>query len=331
MEGVTTTPTHPISAHGHSDPGACSVVAEAVDVPAFGTAAPARFWVGVEQPGPWGRVAALQSHLPKDVGTALDRECSNRGGRLVLVRRPGSHPDPPRTPQRLFAAWSGPGEFLLSTHFLDPERLLDLDLDALARGDASAVAASLPDLVATDPVLLVCTNGRRDVCCAVRGRPVALAGHAAYPKRVWECSHTGGHRFSATGVLLPWGRTLARLEDEPAHTLLDAADDGRLPSELLGPRNDRGWSAIPAPWQAAESLVREVAGATDLAAARIDPQPGASVAQGGPVRVTLADGRAWLVEVTKGRTEPHPGSCGQPAVPSATWTPRIVEPAGPAT
>ena len=88
--------------------------------------------------------------------------------------------------------------------------------------------AALPALVPSpEPALLVCTNARRDVCCAVRGRPVALQAAAERPGQVWECSHTGGHRFAPTAVLLPHGQTWARLSTAQAVSALDAAARGR--------------------------------------------------------------------------------------------------------
>ena len=48
-----------------------------------------------------------------------------------------------------------------------------------------------------EPMLLVCTHGVHDTCCAVRGRPVAAALARRWPEATWECSHVGGDRFAA--------------------------------------------------------------------------------------------------------------------------------------
>jgi hypothetical protein len=305
----------PVS-HATSKPDACSVLSQAADASAYGTAAPATFWLALEQNGPWGRQAATQSHLDAVLGGALERACADRGGRLTVIRRPVEHPDTHTpTTHRCYAAWAGPEPFLLSGELASPEQLRALDLGALSRGDRDGVLASLPLLTPADPVLLVCTNGRRDVCCAVRGRPVAAAEHTAYPGRVWECSHTGGHRYAPTGVLLPWGRTLARLDDPAARGLLAAADEGHLPHGLLGPRHDRGSSALPPAAQAAESAVRAEIGETRLTALA------ATVAdRSETVAVHHVDGWRWLVELERQVGSPRPDSCGKAAVPSWTWT-----------
>jgi len=179
------------SAHGHSAPDACSVGFDHADVSAYGTAAQARFFVALEQPGPWGRDAATQSHLSAQLGGRLAQACSTRGGRLTLIRRPGPHADDHHGPgHTAYLAWAGPQPWLLELTLEGPADLLATDLDALARGDRDAVLRSAPRARQADPVLLVCTNGRRDVCCAVRGRPVALDAAEARPGRVWEASHT---------------------------------------------------------------------------------------------------------------------------------------------
>jgi len=61
--------------------------------------------------------------------------------------------------------------------------------------------------------VLVCTHGRRDRCCGSLG--MALASEIwADPLedegvRLWRTSHTGGHRFAPTAVVLPGGTAWA--------------------------------------------------------------------------------------------------------------------------
>ncbi len=325
-------PLEPTTGHGVSAPDACSVVWDgADDASVYGTAAPARFWVALEQDGPWGRNAATQSHLPIEIGRVLERRCTQLGGRLTLIRRPGPHADQHRDPRRCYLAWSGPEPFLLVFDVADaPAAVLEIDLAPLARGDRAAVLAALPAARPAPPVMLVCTNGRRDVCCAVRGRPVAAAGHRAYPGRVWECSHTGGHRFSPTGVLLPWGRNLARLTEATIADVVEAADRGALPDAMTGPWHDRGASALRERGQAAESAVRHLIGETDLQA--LDAPPDRDRAhdrahdrERDGVRVVHRDGRTWLVQLEVVVGEPRENSCGTAAFPSRSWATSVTQ------
>ena len=318
---MTSPPAREVSAgHGTSAPDACSVGFDVAGLSAYGTAAQAGFWLAIEQDGPWGRVAATESHLPREVGQRLDEACSGRGGRLALLRPPGRHADTHRPAGRTaYLAFSGTAPWLLAVHGATLEQLLAVDLDALARGDQEAVRASLPGAENADPVLLVCTNGRRDVCCAIRGRPVALEAAAMAPGRVWESSHTGGHRFAPTGVLLPHGAALARLDAAGCADVLVAASSGHLPGWALGPAHDRGRSSLPAPAQAAESFVRSLIGETSLTALTTSaaPEPAA-------MAVSHTDGRQWTVVAESFRVGPDlPESCGKRAISSQEWRLRL--------
>ncbi|MFM6849919.1 MAG: sucrase ferredoxin, partial [Terrabacter sp.] len=133
------------------------------------------------------------------------------------------------------------------------------------------------------------------------------------PGRVWEVSHTGGHRFAPTAVLLPWGQTLARLDDRGAERVLVASDSGNLPAELVGPLHDRGRSGVPGPAQCAESHVRAETGETRLATLWAD-EPTA-VGDGWEVIVNHTDGRRWRVGVTRLPVDrSRPESCGKKAI-----------------
>lgn len=299
----------------------CSVLSEAVDEPAYGTATPAVAWFALEQPGPWGREAALQSHLRRDLGSALADSARAINGRVALIRRPGPHPDDHRDhPRRVLVAYCQPGaEWLVAASVSDPEQLLDVDFPAVDAGDVAGVLASLPGAQVEERAqLLVCTNGRRDVCCAVRGRPVAEGAAARHPGKVWETSHTGGHRFAPTAVLLPSGLTLGRLSVAGASQALAAVEAGEFPLALTGPRHDRGRAALSAPAQVAESAVRHQIGAAALDALRVSPapnvlEPSAEVSRW---RVAHTDGRLWDVLVRPSIAgAPRPVSCGRPAEP----------------
>jgi hypothetical protein len=315
-----------VTTHAVPAPDACSVGFDRTAVSAYGTAASATFFVALEQPGPWGRLAATESHLPAALGSSLDHACSSRGGRLTLLRRPGRHADEHVVAgHTAYLAWAGPEPWLLEATVLDPAVLLDVDLDALARGDREAVAASFPGAVPAAPVLLVCTNGRRDVCCAVRGRPVALDAAQLAPGRVWEASHTGGHRFAPTGVLLPHGATLARLDATSAASLLESADRDEAPLSLSGPLHDRGRSALSGPVQAAVAHVRHREGVTSLTALW-----GGETATSDLVSVVHRDGRSWTVEVTQEAPDlAHDGglpeSCGKAEIAVLEWRTRTVD------
>jgi sucrase/ferredoxin-like protein len=158
----------------------------------LGTAFPAQRVLVVEQPGAWGRDGLPTSDFDAALGRELLRRTAAAGVRLLAVRRPGRTPAQPR--RRWWFADCRPGRQSLrqGTYSSDSD-LLDLEL---------AASSGEPD---GEALVLVCTHGSHDVCCAVRGRPVAAALDAVLPGRVWECSHIGGDRFAANVLVLPSG------------------------------------------------------------------------------------------------------------------------------
>ena len=256
------------------------------------------------------------------MGSSLSKACSDRGGRLSLIRRPGRHADDAHVPDHAaYLAWAGTDPWLLRLTVTDPAALLDLDLDALARGDREAVLAAAPGAEPAEPILLVCTNGRRDVCCAVRGRPVALDAADDHPGRVWEASHTGGHRFAPTGVLLPHGATLARLDAELCGEVLETAADGRLPAALLGP------AARPRP----QRPDRTGAGRRVARAARgrhhrpRRPDQHSHRGQRACMPCGTATGGSWRVALERREHGDLPESCGKVPVHVVDWAGRTLD------
>lgn len=284
----------------------------------YGSAATASFWVAIEQPGPWGRDALTESHLDPDLGAGLAAESSAAGGRVLLIRRAGPHADRFQSRRVFVAGGLAGGGWLLSGAVLNPAVTAGLPWHLLADPTADAVLAACSWLQpVAQPVLLVCANSRRDVCCALRGRPVAVDAAARRPGQVWECSHTGGHRFAATGVVLPTGQCLARLTGDLAVEALDAAAAGRLASGSLGERHDRGRSHLPPAAMAAESWVRAETGDVDPTSLRAEIV--SEDADAATVRVSRRDGVEWTLHARLSVGEPLPESCGKAAVPSRTW------------
>jgi hypothetical protein len=253
--------------------------------------------------------------------------CRDAAGRFILIRCPDRHSDLPRgNLQRVYLAGGlASNPWLLEADLADPAqlaRLARLDAEALKTGNIDAVREVMPELRPSPaPVLMICANSRRDVCCSVRGRPVALEAALQRPGQVWECSHTGGHRFAPTGVLLPFGQAFGRLSGSTAIAAIDDARRGEVPAELFGPTYDRGRSHLTAPGQAAESIVREQIREPSLLALStvVVPRPGQENVW--DCRVSHGDGRHWDVVVLRGRRDPDlPESCGKMPVTTWQWT-----------
>ena len=89
------------------------------------------------------------------------------------------------------------------------------------------------------PLWLVCTNGKRDRCCAEMGRPIAGLLAQEWPEGTWETTHLGGHRFSGTLLALPSGITLGRLDTATALDACAAVERGEVPVEWMRGRAGR--------------------------------------------------------------------------------------------
>ncbi|PAY23672.1 sucrase ferredoxin [Dietzia natronolimnaea] len=290
-------------------PGWCSL--QSADEPPAGTAAHEESWVLLEVPGRWGRDIFDGEALGEDLSRRLKEHIAACGSRMLFIRRPG------REGQRLdrhrfYLCDTRPDRQSIRAGRVDgPEELLGLDLspDGHVAGTREVAA----------PVPLVCTHAKRDQCCAVRGRPVAagleslLGGRLAAldpDAAVWECSHTGGHRFAPVLLLPGTGYTYGPAEVAHAAGIVEAALDGRVVTENL-----RGRSTWPPAGQVAEVAVRDSgveAGPGDLVVT-IDPDSSRVAV------VRHTDGRAWRVEAGTRPLPPRSQSCRKPPGEASAW------------
>jgi Sucrase/ferredoxin-like len=190
------------------------------------TAPPARRLLLLDVPGPWGRAGLTGSRLAAGVTVPLAAAADAAGVRVQLLRAPGRHPGPvrphPLSGRQVWAlADPDAGVVRWGSWSREPD-LLEIDL--AERLDQAVHAGSGPQRLA-----LVCTHARHDLCCAVRGRPVAAALAAAgLDREVWETSHLGGDRFAANLLLLPEGEVFGGLDEDDAVAAVRALDGGRL-------------------------------------------------------------------------------------------------------
>jgi hypothetical protein len=218
----------------------CTAAAQARGDQLAGTATQVRAFLLVEHAGPWGEVALRDARLPDATRSWLRRHAAETGVRVLLVRRPGARAT---GSTRVYAVRTGAW---CETAVLDRiEDVAGLDLGALAAGRPLGMEPS------TEPLMLVCTHGRHDVCCAERGRPLAAALSREVPDRVWECSHLGGDRFAGNLLVLPQGLGFGRVEPDHVPALLDDLSQDLLDVDLL-----RGRATLPMAAQFAEIHLR---------------------------------------------------------------------------
>jgi hypothetical protein len=311
----------------------CSAESSAVNEPLAGTAPYARAWIVIEHPGAWGPDAVVESDLPEAVRANL-RNAKAAGVSVLLAR----HPDRPERAAAMdtnvwVARSAAGGQLLRHAQLTSLLPLAEWDLPAIAAGSLPAIGS-----VSHQPLLLVCTHGRRDRCCAVNGRAMLtgllVAASPAQRDRIWECSHVGGHRFSPVTVSLPSGAVHGRLDVSQAPDLLERLDSGRVIVDNL-----RGRSGFLAPCQAAAGAVRRLTGIDDddvldvlrLRNGRaVPPSPDLVELNEAVAEVRHSDGRAWAVELERvPLSGPRAESCGAEPVAAAAWVARQVTPSAP--
>jgi hypothetical protein len=225
-----------------SPPMRCSARSLELGEPMIGSVDQRVRWLLVEDRSAWGEKAV------RDVlGPDLEHAAKTRRMRLLLVRRREGDP----------AADAVRRAFLVDTEAGEVAARSITDLAELTGLLDVPVAEFGTQL--TDPILLVCVNGKRDACCALRGRALLTALAADHGERTWECTHLGGHRFAANLVCLPHGIVYGRVAPADGPRIADAYLAGRV-----DPAHLRGRSSWPQPAQVAEQAIRVSLGLNGL-------------------------------------------------------------------
>jgi len=289
----------------------CALVSAEQDEPLLGTAPEATAFLLVEVHRSWaGKILATE--LPEAVRSFLATlEPAHAGLRLQFIRAPK------RTRGSIAVYLCRVGQFVSR---LELERLEDVpSLDVgtwLAQGTLSGAT------LLADPLTLVCTHGRRDVCCALLGNPLYDALVAARPAcpddalpMVWQTSHLGGHRFAPVVLSLPDGHCYGRVTVDEADDFLSAQAQGRVhePTRLRGCTKDPAWAQAASVAYRVETDDR----AFDAIVADMDLVTVGSVrhvmlrTRGGSLRIDVEqDLRAHML---------RPASCGEEPSPTTSW------------
>lgn len=269
-------------------PMRCSALAESLHEPLSGTVEQRTRWLLLEDRGAWGTDAV------KDLfGTDAAARAKQLGLRMLLVRR--REGDPAADTARRAMLIDTVSREMAVRVVGDPG---DLSVEAAAGDPVGSFGAPM-----TGPMFLVCTNGKRDACCALRGRALMTALSVAHADSVWECTHLGGHRFAGNLVCLPDGIVYGRVSALDGPSLVEAYLAGRVEATLL-----RGRSAWPAPAQVAEIVLRERIRLDELDDVRL---VGADVlGDAADVVLATADGESHRFVLRAERSAPpRPTSC----------------------
>lgn len=218
--------------------GGCAALCRAAREPLWDTAPPrAKAWLAVEHPGPWPAFG-----WPPDLPAAVVEVLTAAPAYSVrpqLIRRPDREGRAATGDRVVFVA-GGP----IGARWL--ERRVTADLGDVEKLDLAALAGGGPPGFGAPPrgrILLVCTHGKRDACCARYGAPVARE-LAARGLPVWETTHLGGDQFAANMVSLPDGTYHGRLDRASAAEVALGCLRGEV-----SPGHYRGRAGVSPTWR----------------------------------------------------------------------------------
>jgi hypothetical protein len=233
----------------------------------------------LEYPDAPGTKALPESTLPEPVKARLsDWQKVYPASRLLLIRREG---------QQLITgdihffvgSSKSPEAMIIECHLPAYETLLEIDPTALLEAELPAFGE-----YRQTPLFLVCTNGKRDPCCARHGVAVYHNLSRLNPGSVWQSSHMGGHRFAANVIILPEGIYYGRVEENTIESLLRTASHRQLYLPNL-----RGRSCYSPVAQAADYYLRMETGNLELSAYTL-------------VSESQIDLNTWLIKFVDGHT-----------------------------
>lgn len=282
----------------------CSSWTRANRVDPIGTAGSYRGILVVEWPLPWpADVSSIPELAP--VADAARRE----NVRLQAVAAEGS-----RSERLALYQWDPSQGRYEGVEVPDPGDVPALALRLLSGGRPSG---SVPITVRE---VLVCGHGTRDRCCGSMGTRLERSmrsGALGAGTRVSRTSHTGGHRFAPTAIILPEGTWWGYLDDEALPEIVTR----RVPFGDHAGRY-RGCSGLAGPEvQALERSVLARVGWSLLDRPRTGHELGAGefgLAADGP------DGQAayWKARVVTTRMLPVP-KCGLPVTGTEKKEPEL--------
>ncbi|MBN2622761.1 MAG: hypothetical protein JXA83_05310 [Acidimicrobiales bacterium] len=224
----------------------CSGFARAEQLDPAGTAGSYQGYVVLEVPLPWPHeitdhpevapaATALKQAALRVQAVVPDPSRSPTVRRMIVFRRPPGTFDGYRATEWAVAA----GEVTDALVALSGATTSSDGTRDLAAGPAEAVASGAE----VGRHVLVCTHGKRDACCGSLGTRLvtAMPGLGA-GVRVHRTSHTGGHRFAPTALLLPEGTVWAYLDLD---TLVGISDRTLAVAEAAS--RYRGCAGLDAP------------------------------------------------------------------------------------
>ena len=282
------------------------------------TGPPCAQWTREHQVDPVGTIGSYRAFLlvewplpwPKDLGQIPELQTVTRKLSQAEGRLQGLVPDERAEGGRravLYRADPGPFIGYRRTEVVGPAHEMVSLASRLLDATTPADSADVPGRE-----LLICTHGVRDRCCGSLGTRLARSMEDEVgpegTTRARRTSHTGGHRFAPTAVLLPEGTGWGYLDEGILRSIVHRS--GAVGDVLP---HYRGCAGLGSP--RIQALERAVL--AEVGWGLFDCARHGSEEDDGSVRLSVAraDGeQVWAARVRTSRILPVPG-CGTPIQP----------------
>lgn len=257
----------------------CSLHSAGIGEEHFATAPTIERLLLLEYPFPFAEEAIRDSRIPEPVKSFLEEQLQRQVfSRILLIKNNSSS----RDCIQIFGVNNRESDpFIRRRVIARYEELPGLDLESLYRREGgrpledSDASKDVGSTLFTEPMFLVCTNGKTDKCCSKFGLPIYHQLSARSP-HTWQCSHVTGDRFAPNIVHLPYTDYYGRLVPEELDFFYDTVSRGRL----YDPKY-RGRSCYTPEEQAAGYFLRKIVslyGARELQLVRTE-QPEAGITE----------------------------------------------------
>ncbi len=227
----------------------CSELSQKDNESMIGTASTVDVWFLLEYTGPWLAKATDNNNLPPIIKSWLKEQLALVDkSRVQFIKQDWPKKESAFTFYLAVTLEEKPR--LYQFVFNDFTDLMQLDIPALLSG-----ASVFDEFMSDYPLYLVCTNGKRDRCCARVGVTLYQALADRVGDAVWQCTHLGGHRFAPTLVTLPDGTFYGRLAPADVNSFVRSQELGEFYLSHL-----RGRCCFDKVAQAAEQFLHQETG-----------------------------------------------------------------------
>ncbi len=169
----------------------CSAASRYFKEQLAGTAANAGAFILIEHANPFPE-KIIEAHFDKDWLRNIQQLAKSLKGKVLLIRNKKSNFKDCKVS---FVDCKAGRYFTIQT-----------TVDKISSIKLSDHIASVDTQWQTDPFFVICTNGKKDKCCAKFGFPVFKFFESFNADvNVWECTHVGGDRFAANVIAMPFG------------------------------------------------------------------------------------------------------------------------------